>query len=45
MADFLADPWGWLLDQWEDVFEDIAERVAYVVERSIRFLWEGIWKG
>ena len=43
IADFMADPWGWLLDKLEDGFEDISERVQYVAEHAIRFLWEGEW--
>lgn len=43
IAAFLDNAWGWLLDQYEAVFETIHARLYYLAEHTLRFFWEGEW--
>lgn len=36
--------WEWLLDQYEEAFESIGDRLYSLAERTIRYFWEGIWQ-
>lgn len=40
---FLENAWSWLLDRYEDAFENIHDRLYYLAEHTLRYFWEGEW--